>query len=58
MLYKIGVLTDFTPEGDIFQSVSRYSKSSLVVTPQGVAPKAGLFLQSVVALRLGGSKSA
>ena len=38
--------------------MSRSSKRSLAETPQGVAPKAGLFVLSIVSLRVGGGKSA
>ena len=59
LLYRIGVLTDSTPKrGPFFRIVSRSSEKSLAVTPQGVSPKAGLSLKSVVSLRLGGGESA
>ena len=54
----VGVLTKPSSEKDNFQAVSRSFKWSLAVTPQGVSPKAGLSLKSIVSLRLGGGKSA
>ena len=55
---KADVSFDLTPEEVYFRSVCRLSKQTLHLTPQGVSPKAVLFVRFVVTLRLGGCKSA